>query len=322
MSRPLRIDYQGAWHHVMNRARRGYDLYLDNEDYEVFLSLLKETAALFQMNIAAYCLMPNHYHMLVKSSDGNLARCMRHINGVYTQKYNTRYKSDGTLFRGRYKSILVQEDSYLLQLVRYIHKNPVKAGLTENPEDYRWCSHSGYVSTKRIWSWLYKDFILSMITPEKKQQVRQYKTFMGSPVIDEIESFYSKKNLSSILGDLSYVNWVKETFFKEKSDVEVPESKHLAPETDCIIDAVTEFYGIGSEQLFHTKRGVENEPRNVAIYMIRILRADPLNKIGQAFNLSRTSSVSSAIERVHKKLEKDNKFKKRVDEMKKRFTKS
>jgi REP element-mobilizing transposase RayT len=86
MSRPLRIDYPGAWHHVMNRARRGYDLFLDKEDYELFISLLKETAGLFQMNIAAYCLMPNHYHMLVQSADGNLARCMRHINGVYTQK--------------------------------------------------------------------------------------------------------------------------------------------------------------------------------------------------------------------------------------------
>lgn len=315
MSRPLRIDYPGAWHHVMNRARRNHDLYQNVEDYELFLSLLQEAAALFHMNIAAYCLMPDHYHLLVQSEDGNLSRCMRHINGIYTQKYNIRHKADGTLFRGRYKSVLVQEDSYLLQLIRYIHKNSVKAGLAENPGDYKWSSHAGYGSNKREWGWIYKDFILSMLTPQKEEQGRQYKSFMGLPVTEEIESFYSGKHLPSILGGTAFAAWVKKTFFTEKLNFEVPESKRLAPDTDYINKVVAESYGIESDQLFTAKRGVENEPRNVAIYISRHLKGDPLNKIGRVFNLKRDSSVSSAIERVNKKLEKDKKLRERVREI-------
>ncbi len=138
MSRPLRIDYPGAWHHVMNRARRGSELYHDDEDYKVFLSLIQETSAIFHMNVSAYCLMPTHYHLLIQAEEGNLSRCMRHLNGVYTQKYNSRHNCDGAFFKGRYKSVLVQEDSYLLQLVRYIHRNPLKAGLTTTLNDYMW----------------------------------------------------------------------------------------------------------------------------------------------------------------------------------------
>jgi REP element-mobilizing transposase RayT len=321
MSRPLRIDYPGAWHHVMNRARRGHVLYQDNEDHELFLSLLRETAAMFHMNVAAYCLMPNHYHVLVQTEDGNLSRCMRHVNGVYTQKYNIRYKTDGTLFRGRYKSVLVQADSHLLQLIRYIHKNPVKAGMAENLADFRWSSHAGYVSGKREWAWLHTDFILSMLTQDKKQQDIQYKSFMGMPDSEEIEVFYAKKNLSSILGEKTFIHWVKEIFFQEKKDQDVPDSKRLAPDIDQINCVVANIYGIDKDRLFKAKRGVENEPRNVAIYITRHLKGEPLNKIGEAFNLNRDSSVSSAIERVRNRIEKDRAFRKRINAIKEVFYK-
>ena len=321
MSRPLRIDYPGAWHHVMNRARKGYELFHDREDYELFLSLLKEASDMFNLSIAAYCLMPNHYHLLVKSYDGNLSRCMRHINGIYTQKYNIRHKSDGTLFRGRYKSVLVQVDSYVLQLVRYIHKNPVKAKLVDHPGDYTWSSHNVYLSKKREWAWLDTSFILSMLTEHKNQQVRKYNLFMGLPVSDEIDSFYSKKNLSSILGDTSFINWVKETFSRDKSNPEIPDSKQLAPDIHQINNVVSSVYGIEIHQLFTAKRGTENEPRNIAIYLARQLRGDRLPDIGKVFNLNRNSSVSSAIERVRKRLEKDTSFQKKINTIKEKVYK-
>ncbi|MEA3223999.1 MAG: transposase, partial [Thermodesulfobacteriota bacterium] len=125
---------------------------------------LQKTADMFNVRVAAYCLMPTHYHLLVQTPDANLSRFMRHINGVYTQSYNARHKCDGTLFRGRYKSILVDADSYLLQLVRYIHRNPLRAGLVENLDQYTWSSHSGYISKAKKGDWLYKDFIFAMLT--------------------------------------------------------------------------------------------------------------------------------------------------------------
>ncbi len=104
MSRPLRIQYPDAWYHVINRGRRGEKIFLSKEDYQSFIILLKELNEVYNVKIVAYCLMENHYHLLIKTPDANLSRAMRHLNGVYTQRYNKRHNYDGQLFRGRYKS--------------------------------------------------------------------------------------------------------------------------------------------------------------------------------------------------------------------------
>ena len=111
MSRPLRIEYEGAWYHVMNRGRRSDRIFESRNDYLMFLDLLKEAAELWDVRISACCPMSNHYHLLIHTPKGNLSRCMRHINGVYTQRFNRTHGCDGPLFRGRFKSILVDGDS-------------------------------------------------------------------------------------------------------------------------------------------------------------------------------------------------------------------
>ncbi|MEW6186019.1 MAG: transposase [Thermodesulfobacteriota bacterium] len=111
MSRPLRIEYPGAWYHVMNRGRRKEEVFHGKNDYAQFIDILKESAQLWKLRIVAYCLMPNHYHLLLQTPEANLSRCLRHIDGVYTQSYNRSHGTDGPLFRGRYKSILVDADS-------------------------------------------------------------------------------------------------------------------------------------------------------------------------------------------------------------------
>jgi putative transposase len=100
MSRPLRIEYPGAWYHVMNRGRQREKIFASSEDYEIFIVVLREAVEMWNLKVAAYCLMSSHYHLLLHTPDGNISRCMRHINGVYTQRYNRRHKKDGQLFRG------------------------------------------------------------------------------------------------------------------------------------------------------------------------------------------------------------------------------
>ena len=153
MSRPLRIQYQDAWYHIMNRGRRGEKIFETREDYLTFIDLLKELNDVFSVKIAAYCLMSNHYHILIHTPEANLARAMRHLNGVYTQRYNKRHGCDGQLFRGRYKSIVIESDSYALELVRYIHRNPLEAGIVDNVEKYQWISHKIYLSYAKKWKW-------------------------------------------------------------------------------------------------------------------------------------------------------------------------
>jgi hypothetical protein len=259
--------------------------------------------------------MPNHYHLLVQTPDMNLARCMRHINGVYTQRHNARHKCDGTLFKGRYKSILVDADSYLLQLVRYIHKNPVSSDLAAKPEQYQWSGHKGYISNAKKWDWLYCRFVLNMLTPHKNQQIRKYKQFMAEDISEEIDRIFDKKYLPSMLGSEKFIQWVKNKFFRQKRHMEVPDSKVLAPDTETIIETVCKFYNIGRDKLFAIKRGAENEPRHVAIYLIRTIKGEPLLRIGALFNLKKHSSVSSAVARIKNRLKTDRKFQKRFDKI-------
>ena len=118
MARPLRIEFPGAWYHVMNRGRRGENIFSGKQDHEAFLAVLSACSEMFDLKVGAYCLMSSHYHLLVQTPAGNLSRAIRHLNGVYTQRYNRRRDIDGQLFRGRYKSVLVEEDSVTADIKR------------------------------------------------------------------------------------------------------------------------------------------------------------------------------------------------------------
>ena len=309
MSRPLRIEFPDAWYHVMNRARLGQDAFPARKDYSGFMELLMDASEIFNMRVAAYCLMPSHYHLLIQTPDANLSRCMRHINGVYTQRYNARNGCDGTLFRGRYKSILVEEDAYLLELVRYIHRNPLRAGIIDELKDYSWSSHKGYISKSDKWEWLHKNFILEMFSWDNKLQIAAYKRFVSSEEPEKIIKHYSKANMPAIMGSEKFIKGVKIEFSKKKKDTEIPESKKLCPEVGDIKKAVCRHYEIREAALSKSRRGVENEARDLAIYLLRYVRGERLEKIGEEFNLSNYSSVSNAISRVKRRLH-NHKFKK------------
>lgn len=313
MARPLRIEYTGAWYHVMNRGRHGEKIFADSEDFKAFIALLRETSEMFALRIAAFCLMSNHYHILVQTPAGNLSRAMRHINGVYTQRYNRRLGIDGQLFRGRYKSVLVEEDSYLLELLRYIHRNPVRAQMCSNVDDYPWSSHKGYISSAEKWNWLYKDFLLNMFTPKKQKARRQYKEFVYCEDSDQITDFFSKKKLSSFFGSQDFIDWVKATYHQLQGHKEIPQSRQLAPTISQIKALVCQSYEIEEQELTQSKRGQANEPRNVAVYLARKKCGLRLEGIGREFGLVSYSSVSSIVTRTEKLLSQNQELSDRVD---------
>lgn len=315
MSRPLRIEYPGAWYHVMNRGRRSESIFLDKQDYLMFIDLLIEISGMWNVNVAAYCLMTNHYHILLKTPDGNISRCMRHLNSVYTQKYNRRHGLDGQLFRGRYKSILVCDGSHLLQLVRYIHKNPVKAGLVKEMPDYEWSSYKGYLVYTKKWLWLHKDYIFSMITSKKRGRLKPFIEFMQKDDSEEVTRLFSLKKLPSFFGPESFITGIKEKHYFKKKNYEVPESKNLAPTSDSIISAVCEHYRVSFNDLLITRRGIFNEPRNIAVYLLRQIRGENLSSIGEQFNIKAYSTVSSILRRVARLKKYDRKIKSRIEKI-------
>ena len=242
MSRPLRIEYSGAWYHVMNRGRRGENIFLTASDRKVFIELLQETAEGWNLKISAYCLMSNHYHLLVMTPDGNLSRCMRHINGVYTQRFNRRHKKEGQLFRGRYKAVLVDSDNHLLEVLRYIHRDPIRAGIVKSLSDYPWSSHLGYLSKAKKWAWLEREFLLNMLTEKQGRQKTAYVDFVSLDEPEEIARLYSLKILPSILGTDTFKKVVKEKFAHLSFQKEIPESRLLAPAVEEVISAVCQHY--------------------------------------------------------------------------------
>ncbi|MBU2498382.1 MAG: transposase, partial [Proteobacteria bacterium] len=307
----------GAWYHVMNRGRRSDRIFQGRNDYLLFIDLLKDVTELWDVRISAYCLMSNHYHMVINTPRGNISRCMRHVDGVYTQRFNRSHGFDGPLFRGRFKSILVHVDSYLLQLVRYIHRNPVRAGVAGDLEQYPWSSHKGYLSPAKKWDWLHKDFVLSMLSGEKRTRLRAYRHFMKEEDSEEISQLFERKKWPAFLGDEKFASWLRGNFFEHKRDPQIPESGELAPELDAIKKEVCSYYGVEQSELLKSRRGRFNEPRSMAIYLARMLRKDSLIDISSAFGLSGYSSASSVLQAIGKQLLKNQRLQERYEILKK-----
>jgi REP element-mobilizing transposase RayT len=167
MARPLRITYPGAFYHVTSRGNERKAVFKSNRDREKFLEYLESATWRYNGVMHAYCLMDNHYHLLVETPSGNLPEIMRHINGAYTTYFNIKRARSGPLFQGRYKAILVDVDEYAKELSRYIHLNPVRAKMRSRPEEYRWSSYRSYIGDRKPPEWLYRDFILDYFAEAK-----------------------------------------------------------------------------------------------------------------------------------------------------------
>ncbi len=322
MSRPLRIQYPGAWYHVINRGRRGEKIFSVKQDYQSFIDLLEELDEVFNVKVAAYCLMSNHYHLLIQTPNANLSRAMRHLNGVYTQRYNKRHGCDGQLFRGRYKSIVVESDSYALELVRYIHRNPLVAGLVDNLRKYQWSTHKVYLSDAKKWKWVYKDYILKLFARSKQESIKLYKKFVMKDIPEEINMIFGRNNLPAVIGSKSFIDKIKSKFFSLDDFEDIPESKMLAPDIDKIKYHVCKAYNIEESVLHASRRGYFNEPRNVIIYLIRYLRNDTLKETGACFGIKKHSTVSSVVDRVRCMMKSNKAFEKRVKSLAEKISKS
>lgn len=321
MSRPLRIEYSDAWYHVMNRGRRGEKVFSDPKDYHLFIELLQESARMWNVRVAAFCLLETHYHLLVQTPEANLSRYMRHMDGVYTQRFNKVHSYDGPLFRGRYKSILVDADAYLLQVVKYIHRNPLRVGCVKDLEAYKWSSHIGYLSHGQKWSWLHKEFVLSMVCREQRGQRVAYERFV-SEEDEDIYRIYDSSKWPVILGSERFIQWVKEKFFPRIYHPEIPDSRVLAPDVETIKEVVCKEYGIHMGALLKAQRGRFNEPRSVAIYLMRELRHATLDEICVTFGMGKYSSASSAVIRLKAQMAQDRRLRERIEGIVNKLNKS
>ncbi|MBF0523404.1 MAG: transposase [Candidatus Omnitrophica bacterium] len=319
MARPIRINYEGAYYHVINRGRGRIRIYHDERDYRSFLTLLGECCDLYGVYVVAYCLMSNHYHLLLCTPHANLPQCMRQLNGVYTQLFNRRYKIDGTLFRGRYKAIVVQKEFYLIRVIRYIHRNPLAAGIVKRLAGYPWSSHGVYIKGGGESRWLKYTDVLSKEWMEGKFGRKGYAIFMQQKEDAEIEKFYNKKKSGAILGNNDYRDGILEKHIHSQRYYggEIPEQRKIQQDNMAgrIEKLVCREYRLADAELKKAERGKENEGRKVAIRMLREKVGMSCKEIAQRYCVGNVRSISEYCRRLRKKCQDDKNMAKRYKKL-------
>ena len=256
MPRPPRIDYEGAWHHVMNRGRNREIIFRNDDDLLAFLDELQRVVGRFGVEVHAYSLMPNHYHLLVRSVHGNLSDAMQRLGSDYSRRFNLRHGGDGSVFRGRFKSELVEEARYLKYLIAYIHLNPLRANLvTRIDSDYAWTSHRAYMKRDKAPSWLTRKFFQKVFkTPEK---LEAYLLSLHNKGTKWPEEF------------ILSTGWFKRRAGKpSKADNSQSAMKKMSPEK--LLNAICRVTGASPERLTESIRGSRGNPeRRFAVWAMK-----------------------------------------------------
>ena len=207
MARPLRIEFPGAVYHVTSRGNARQAIFIDDEDRGRFLDVLSIVVERFKWLCHAYCLMENHYHLLIETPNGNLSKGMRELNGVYTQWFNQRDRRVGHLFQGRYKAIIVEKHNHLLSLCRYVVLNPLRVGLIKKPEQWRWSSYRATIGLVKRPSFLTVDWVLSQFGGRKRVAMEKYRRFV-------MEGIDKKSPWETLKGQIF---WGTDEFIKQLS---------------------------------------------------------------------------------------------------------
>ncbi len=274
MTRPLRIEFAGALYHVTARGNAQGDIYKDDEDRLKFLSLLNNTCNRYRWHCHAYCLMSNHYHLLIETEDASLSKGMKYLNGTYTQSFNRHNKRVGHVLQGRYKAILVQKESYLLELARYIVLNPVRARMVREAKNWPWSSYRATAGYTLPAFCLTIDWILSTFSRTKKQAHKSYREFVKAGK-NQPSPWESLKN-QIYLGSDEFVEDMQCKLDPEQSLNDVPRSQKQSPKKPL------SYY----ENRFSC--------RNEAMYRAYISGSYTLAEVGKWFGLS-YATVSRAV---------------------------
>jgi REP element-mobilizing transposase RayT len=319
MSRPWRIEYEGALYHLLSRGNEGKDIFDDDRDRRIFLKTVGEMSERFAMSVYAYVLMGNHYHLMVKTERANLKKAMHWFGTTFTQRFNFRHSRKGHLFQGRYKSILVQNDAYLLQLSCYIHRNPIRAGIVKRLADYRWSSYLVYAYGRKAPSWLQTDLILSQFESEDpfksyREKVQRY--------AGEEERLWEDLRHGLILGSKRFVERIRQEFLPSEpqpaitQQVEVAKHHnpiHIVQKAERILRCdVKHFLKLGRVS------GAEKETRDLMIYLIWKTGVLTNDQIGQSFGLS-YSAVSHAVKSLKARMSENRELTEKIHSLYSQF---
>lgn len=256
MARPLRIEFPGAVYHVTSRGNARTDIFEDDNDRHLFLSILGQAVKRFNWLCHAYCLMSNHYHLLIETPEGNLSAGMRHLNGVYTQACNRLHHRDGHVFKGRFKAVLVEKESHLLELCRYVVLNPVRAHMVQRVEQYPWSSYLSVLGKVAVPDYLCTEWLLSNFSASLPEARRLYRQFVKEGTANS-ESPWEKLTGQILLGTEGFIQQAKEMIGGREEILEIPRTqRHVGrPAVADIFPAETKITKHDRNQLINRAYG-------------------------------------------------------------------
>jgi REP element-mobilizing transposase RayT len=316
MGRPLRIEYAGALYHITSRGNERKKIFLNDGDRKKFLGILEDYHDRYGILIHSYVLMDNHYHLILETPKGNLLKVMHGLNGGYTGYFNRKYGRSGHLFQGRYKGIIIDKDSYLIPLSRYVHLNPVRARVVVRPEWYRWSSYPGYMGKEKEYKWVEYSWILSQFGSRRLRTKRKYREYTEEALRKKIENPFQRLHSQVILGGEEFVKGIRGLLTGKALSHEIVERERLTeyPPLDEVVGVVARAFKT-KEEAIRGRGGRANTARNVALYMAQRYTGLGNEVIGDLFGGIHYSAVSKASERLRQAMISDKRLSKLISEV-------
>nr|WP_320048346.1 transposase [uncultured Desulfuromonas sp.] len=302
MSRPLRIEFAGAFYHVTARGNERKKIFVSQRDYARFKDYLGIARERFGCVLHAYVLMGNHYHLLLETPEANLSKVMHYVNGSYTTYFNVKRKRSGHLFQGRYKSIVVDRDNYLLELSRYIHLNPVRAGIKERPEEYPHSSYGSYIGQGAD-DLVCRKEVLALLTDERTKAADKYREYVESALDQETVSPLEKLYGGFVLGRERFVREILQRLSAdqvEREDVSYRKSLQVGHRVEDIIQRVCAHHVCSPQDL---NKKEYRHAQDMAIYLLKRQTAAANREIGEMFDGLSYSAVAKICQRFGKRLQ-------------------
>jgi hypothetical protein len=317
MARPLRIEYPGAFYHITGRGSEGKRIFLSSADYEKFKEYLLEGRRKFHVVVHGYLLLGNEYQLILETREANLGRFMHHLAGCYTTYFNNRRKTTGHLFQGRYKAILIEEKSLLLELSRYMHLNPVRARTVKKPEEYMHSSHRAY-ALKEHEELVFTDFVLSAVSADPRMARRKYREFVRSGMTKKLANPLRKVYGQAIAGSPSFVKKVAERVNRKKPPAKGPSRRTTVQRTsdvEHILTTLSSHFKVPRKTLLAAR----SMYRNVAIYFAKKHTGLTNSEIGERFGNITYSAVTRVAARVEERARKDKGLQRHLNELEKKL---
>ena len=312
MARQWRIEYEGAFYHVLSRGNERRNIVLDDEDRHLFLEILGRMSDRFATQILVYVLMPNHYHLLVRTPEANLSRALQWFGVTYTRRFNERHNRNGHLFQGRFKSFLVENESYLVRLSCYVHRNPLRAGLVQRLAEYEWSSYLAYAYGKNVFGWLQRDVIFSYFSA--KDPMRAYRSYVQEYAEEESRLWEDFRH-GLFVGSEEFAKRIRERFLSKCVHPEVPQQKLIQREdVKKVLEKGLQMLHCDAKDLLTLRRvqGGVKEDRDLLIYFLWSLGHYKNEEISRLFGLT-YSAVSHCVWNSAMKLEQNATLKKKFN---------